>query len=68
MTGDPLDTPIDRGDTLVWDDGTTVEIRDFYISEDGVVQVRIREGRDSKRTLTADDIVSAVADGRLNQR
>lgn len=66
VSGDPLDSPIDRGDRLSWSDGGIVTVRDFYVAEDGETQVRVEES-DTTRTVTVDDLVEAVADGRLHQ-
>lgn len=63
--GDPLDEPIDIADTFRWNDtDETVDILSMHISEDGVVQIRIRDG-DERRTVTADDLVERVGGGDL---
>ena len=63
--GDPLDEPVDIADTFRWaDSGETVDILSMHISEDGVVQIRIRDG-DEKRTVTASDLVERLSSGEL---
>lgn len=63
--GDPLDEPVDIADTFRWSDtDETVDILSMHISEDGVVQIRIRDG-DERRTVTADDLVERVGGGDL---
>lgn len=63
---DPLDEPIDVGDRFRWADeeGGLVEVLGMSITEDGVVQVRVADG-DERHTVTADDLVGVVSDGRL---
>lgn len=53
-----------------WRGGGITEIKSMYVSEDGEVQVRVLDISEhdripERRTVTVDDIVSAVEEGRL---
>jgi hypothetical protein len=69
-SGDVIDEPIDLGDRFRWADHVEasgeVQPVSMFITEDGVVQVRVSDEADGgERTVTATDLIERVAAGDL---
>jgi len=67
---DPLDEPLDVGDTFEWNDipqkRGTVEILSMYVAEDAITQIRVDDCGE-KRTVTAMDMVEQLNNGKLKR-